>query len=133
MDEDHELRNETSSLKSMFSNLISNRTETENQITTCTLNNNNNNNRNKKSRKDVCIIGDSMVKHITGSGISKIDHAQVKTHPGATTDDIIKNTHISMSTTSLFKLFKMFMFIAIKSRYCHKSRQYSFLKEFSWW
>ena len=40
LDEDHELRNETSSLKTMFSNLISNRTETENQITTCTLNNN---------------------------------------------------------------------------------------------
>ena len=30
-----------------------------------------------------------MVKHITGPGISKNDQVQVKTHPGATTDDII--------------------------------------------
>ena len=30
-----------------------------------------------------------MVKHITGSGISKNDQVQVKTHPDATTDDII--------------------------------------------
>ena len=31
-------------------------------------------NGNKKSRRHVCIIGDSMVRHITGSGISKNDH-----------------------------------------------------------
>ena len=30
-----------------------------------------------------------MVKHITGPGISKNDQVQVKTHPGATTEDII--------------------------------------------
>ena len=30
-----------------------------------------------------------MVKHITGPGISKNDQARVKTHPGATTDDIM--------------------------------------------
>ena len=30
-----------------------------------------------------------MVKHINGPGISKNDQVQVKTHPGATTDDII--------------------------------------------
>ena len=29
-----------------------------------------------------------MVKHINGPGISKNDQVQVKTHPGATTDDI---------------------------------------------
>ena len=46
-------------------------------------------NRNKKSRRHICIIGDSMVKHITGSGISENDQVQVKTYPGATTDDII--------------------------------------------
>ena len=36
----YDLRNEYSSLKSMFNNLIPNRTETDNQITTDTLNNN---------------------------------------------------------------------------------------------
>ena len=30
-----------------------------------------------------------MVKHINGPGVSKNDQVQVKTHPGATTDDII--------------------------------------------
>ena len=30
-----------------------------------------------------------MVKHITGPGISNNDQVQVKTYPGATTDDII--------------------------------------------
>ena len=40
MNEIYELRNEISSLKSMFNNLISNFTETDNQITTDTLNNN---------------------------------------------------------------------------------------------
>ena len=47
-------------------------------------------NRNKKSREHICIIGDSMVKHIAGPpGISKNQQVQVKAHPGATTDDII--------------------------------------------
>ena len=46
-------------------------------------------NRNKNSRRQIFIIGDSMVKHINGPGISKNDQVQVKTHPGATTDDII--------------------------------------------
>ena len=36
MDEVYDLRNEISSLKSMLNNLISNRTETDNQITTDT-------------------------------------------------------------------------------------------------
>ena len=40
MDEVYRLRNHISSLKSMFNNLISNHTETHNQITTDTLNNN---------------------------------------------------------------------------------------------
>ena len=38
MDEVYELRNEVLSLKSMLNNLISNRTETDNQIITGTLN-----------------------------------------------------------------------------------------------
>ena len=180
MDEAYDLRNEISSLKSILNNLISNLTETDNQITTDTLNNNipetkivflekensllrseiknkqdtiqnllkgnttlvesintslmlptqnktdliksvrhgkgnkdlnlsrkietsqtiassnakmrdpqEKENRNKKSRRNISAIGDSMVKHITGPGISKNDQVQVKTYPGATTDDII--------------------------------------------
>ena len=46
-------------------------------------------NRNRKSRRHICIIGDSMVKHITDPGISKNDQVQVKAHLGATTEDII--------------------------------------------
>ena len=46
-------------------------------------------NRNKKSRRHICIIGASMVKYITRPEISKNDQVHVKTHPGATTDDII--------------------------------------------
>ena len=46
-------------------------------------------NRNKKSRRHVFIIGDSMVKHITGPGIPKNDQVQVKSYPGDATDDII--------------------------------------------
>ena len=46
-------------------------------------------NRNKNSRRLIFIIDDSMVKHINGPGISKYDQVQVKTHPTATTDDII--------------------------------------------
>ena len=46
-------------------------------------------NRNKNSRRHIFVIGDSMVKHINGPGISKNDQVQVKSHPGATTDDII--------------------------------------------
>ena len=180
MDEFYELRNEVSSLKSMLNNLVSNRTQTDNQIITDTLNNNiletnivflekensllrseiqnkqgtiqnllkntttlvesintililptqkktgftkfvrhekgnkdlnlsrkietskrtalpstkmkdpeEKEKRNKRSRKHIFIIGDSMVKHITGPGISNNDQVQEKTYPGATTDDII--------------------------------------------
>ena len=46
-------------------------------------------NRNKKSWRNICIIGDSMVKQITGPGISKNGQVQVKTHAGATAEDII--------------------------------------------
>ena len=46
-------------------------------------------NRNKNSRRQIFIIDDSMVKHINCPGISKNDQVQVKTHLGATTDDMI--------------------------------------------
>ena len=177
-EEVYDLRNEISPLKSMLNNLISNRTENDNQITTDTLNNNiletkivflensllrseiknkqdtiqnllksnttlvesintslilptqnktdpiksvhhgkgnkdlnlsrkietsetiassnakmrhpqEKENRNKKSWRNICIIGDSMVRQITGPGISKNGQVQVKTHAGATAEDII--------------------------------------------
>ena len=177
-EEVYDLRNEISPLKSMLNNLISNRTENDNQITTDTLNNNiletkivflensllrseiknkqdtiqnllksnttlvesintslilptqnktdpiksvhhgkgnkdlnlsrkietsetiassnakmrhpqEKENRNKKSWRNICIIGDSMVKQITGPGVSKNGQVQVKTHAGATAEDII--------------------------------------------
>ena len=46
-------------------------------------------NRNKKSQRHVYIICKSIVKHITGPGISKLNHVQVKAHPRTTTYDII--------------------------------------------
>ena len=46
-------------------------------------------NRNKKPQRHIYINGDSIEKHITGHGISKNGQVQVKTHPGATKDDII--------------------------------------------
>ena len=45
--------------------------------------------RNKNPRIHIFIIGDSMVKHINAPGISKNYQVQVKTHLGATTEDII--------------------------------------------
>ena len=49
-------------------------------------------NRKKKSWRHIFIIGNSMLKHVNGPGISKNDEVQVKTHSGATTDDIIDYT-----------------------------------------
>ena len=46
-------------------------------------------NRNKKSRRHIYIIGDFMVQHITGPGISKNDQVQVKAHADATADETI--------------------------------------------
>ena len=46
-------------------------------------------NRKKKSRRHDFKIDNSMVKHITGYGISKHKEVEVKPHPGATTDNIV--------------------------------------------
>ena len=51
LDEVYELRNEISSVKSMLNNLISNHTETDNQISTDILNNNILEKKNRFSRK----------------------------------------------------------------------------------
>ena len=75
MDEVYELRNEVSETIASPNAKMRDPQEKEN--------------RNKNSRRHIFKIGDSMVKHINGPGISKNDQVQVKTHPGATTDDII--------------------------------------------
>ena len=43
----------------------------------------------KRTERNVCIIGNSMAKHITNPGISMIYTEHVKTQPWATTDNII--------------------------------------------
>ena len=35
----------------------------------------------KRTQRNVCIIGNSMAKHITDPGISMFDTEHVKTHP----------------------------------------------------
>ena len=40
-------------------------------------------------KKEVFIIGDSMIKYVNGRGVSRNDSVRVRSHPGATTDDFI--------------------------------------------
>ena len=44
---------------------------------------------NSTSKKDIIIVGDSMMKHVNGSEVSRDDSVKNRCHPGATTDDII--------------------------------------------
>ena len=41
------------------------------------------------SKKEIMIVGDSMIKHVNGREVSRDDSVKTKCHPGATTDDII--------------------------------------------
>ena len=41
------------------------------------------------TKNSVIIVGDSIVKHLTGPRISKKNNIKIKTNPGATTEDII--------------------------------------------
>ena len=41
-----------------------------------------------KNTKKVFIVGDSMIKNITGTGISRSNTVKMRPHPGATTVDI---------------------------------------------
>ena len=41
-----------------------------------------------KDHKDVFIVGASMIKNITGTGISRENIIKMRPHPGATTIDI---------------------------------------------
>ena len=40
-------------------------------------------------KKEVFIIGDSMIKYVNGRGVSRNDSVKVRSHPEATTDDFI--------------------------------------------
>ena len=40
------------------------------------------------TKNSVIIVGDFIVKHLTGPGISKKNNINIKTNPGATTEDI---------------------------------------------
>ena len=41
-----------------------------------------------KNTKKVFIVGDSMIKNITGYGISRTNTVKMRPHPGTTTVDI---------------------------------------------
>ena len=41
------------------------------------------------SKKEIMIVGDSMIKHVNGREVSRDDSVKIRCHPGATTDDII--------------------------------------------
>ena len=43
----------------------------------------------KEEKKNICLVGDSMLKNITGSGISRNHAVKIRLHPGATTADMI--------------------------------------------
>ena len=54
------------------------------QITTI----NKSNSKSVLTKNSVIIVGDSMVKHVAGPGISKKNNIKIKTNPGAATEDI---------------------------------------------
>ena len=41
------------------------------------------------SKKEIMIVGDSMIKHVNGREVSRDDSVRIRCHLGATTDDII--------------------------------------------
>ena len=43
----------------------------------------------KEEKKNICVVGDSMLKNITGSGIFRNHAVKIRLHPGATTADTI--------------------------------------------
>ena len=45
--------------------------------------------RKKEEKKNICIVGDSMLKNITGSGIFRDHTVKIRPHPGAITVDMI--------------------------------------------
>ena len=43
----------------------------------------------KKHKKNICVVGDSMLKNITGTGLSKDHTVKIRPHPGAIAVDMI--------------------------------------------
>ena len=41
------------------------------------------------TENSVIIVGDYIVKHLTGPGISKKNHVKIKANPGAATEDVV--------------------------------------------
>ena len=44
---------------------------------------------NSTSKKEIIIVGDSMIKHMNGREVCRDDSVKIRCHPGATTDNII--------------------------------------------
>ena len=44
---------------------------------------------NKTFKKDIVIIGDSMIKYVNGREISRSSSVKIRSHPGATTEGLI--------------------------------------------
>ena len=44
---------------------------------------------NSTSKKEIIIVGDSMIKHVNGREIFRDNSVKIRCHPGATADDII--------------------------------------------
>ena len=44
---------------------------------------------NSASKKEIMIVGDSMIKHVNWREVSRDDSVKIRCHSGATTDDII--------------------------------------------
>ena len=43
----------------------------------------------KEEKKNICIVADTILKNMTGSGLSKDSTVKIRPHPGATTVDMI--------------------------------------------
>ena len=53
--------------------------------------------RNSTLKKEIIIVGDSMIKLMNGREVSRDDSVKIRCHPGATTDDIIDYVRPSAS------------------------------------
>ena len=45
---------------------------------------------NSASKKEIIIVGDSMIKHVNGREVSRDNSVKIRCHPGTTTDDIME-------------------------------------------
>ena len=70
------------------------------QITT----KNKSNSKSVPTKNGVIIVGDSMVKHLAGPGISQKNNVKIKTNSGATTEDIVDYIKSSIRNKPVFLL-----------------------------